>query len=203
MFMVYHPFQWPFVSCMQLWDTYPTKTTWLAAIKNGIFVTWQSLMTKNVNKYHPETNETDKGHMKLQCTNVRSTKALKEQALPQETNSAPLPKKSDVYLFIFNAHDTMYTDQTGAFPVTSSRGNKYIMVLYEVDGNHIDAEPMKRRTGETLVQTYLILWKRPTSSTVITPNYTSSTTKHSKSCEKPSKSTAKCNWHHPIYTRAT
>jgi hypothetical protein len=29
----------------------------------------------------------------------------------------------------------IYTDQTGNFPVISSKGNKCIMVLYEYDGN--------------------------------------------------------------------
>jgi hypothetical protein len=40
-----------------------------------------------------------------------------------------------------------YTDQTGRFPVVSSKGNKYIMVLYEYDGNVIMAETIKNRTS--------------------------------------------------------
>jgi hypothetical protein len=32
------------------------------------------------------------------------------------------------------------------FPATSSRGNQYIMVLVEVDGNYIDVELMKNKT---------------------------------------------------------
>ena len=39
----------------------------------------------------------------------------------------------------------IYTDQTGRFPVISSRGNKYIMVDFEVNFNNIMAEPMKSR----------------------------------------------------------
>jgi hypothetical protein len=146
---------------------YPTKSTWTAAIKNGNFVTWPLLTVENVNKHYPENNETDKGHMKMQRMNVRSTKIVEEKTEQEDTT--PLPKKNDVYTHVFNAHDTMYTDQTGAFPVTSNRGNKYVMVMCEVDGNHIDAEPMKSRTADSLVQTYLILWKRLTSTKVITP----------------------------------
>jgi hypothetical protein len=37
----------------------------------------------------------------------------------------------------------IYTDQTGCFPVVSSKGNTYIMVLYEYDGNAIFTEPIK------------------------------------------------------------
>ena len=146
---------------------YPPKTTWLAAIKAGNFVTWPTLTPDSVNKHFPESNETDKGHMKLQRMNVRSTKKMEETDKPGENNS-PMPKKEDVYINVFNAHDTVYTDQTGGFPITSSRGNKYIMVMCEVDGNYIDAVPMKNQTAECMVQTYLILWNRLTSSKVIT-----------------------------------
>jgi hypothetical protein len=34
----------------------------------------------------------------------------------------------------------IYTDQTGRFPVISRKENKYIMVVYEYDGNAILAE---------------------------------------------------------------
>ncbi len=63
----------------------------------------------------------------------------------------------------------MYTDQTGGFPVTSSRGNKYIMIMCDVDGNHIDAEPMKSKMTEAMIDTYLKLWNRLTRTGVITP----------------------------------
>ncbi len=133
------------------------KPTWIAAIKNGNFVTWPLHTVKNVNKPYLETNETDKGHMKMQQQNVRSTKILADQTRSEDTTT-PLPKNNDIYIYVFNAHDTMYTNHTGAFPVTSSCGNKYVMVMCEVDGNYIDAEPMKSRSADTLVQTYLIIW---------------------------------------------
>jgi hypothetical protein len=137
---------------------YPTKSTWITAIKNGNFVTWPLLTVENVNKHYPETNETDKGHMKMQQMNVRSTKVLNKQTMQEDTKT-PLPKKNDVYMYVFNTHNTMYTNQTGVFPVTSSHGNKYVMVMCEVNGNHIDAELMKSQTTDLLVQTYLVLWK--------------------------------------------
>jgi hypothetical protein len=34
----------------------------------------------------------------------------------------------------------MHSNQTGCFPSTLSRENKYIMVLDEVDGNYINTE---------------------------------------------------------------
>jgi len=38
---------------------------------------------------------------------------------------------------------SMFSDQTGKFPITSARGNKYIMVAVELDGNYIDGEPLQ------------------------------------------------------------
>jgi hypothetical protein len=48
----------------------------------------------------------------------------------------------------------IYTDQTGKFPVLSSRGNKYLFVLYDYDSNAIMAEPIKSRTQSELTRTY-------------------------------------------------
>jgi hypothetical protein len=40
-----------------------------------------------------------------------------------------------------------YIDQTGRFPVVSIKGDKYIMVLYQYDGNTIIADTIKNRTS--------------------------------------------------------
>lgn len=110
---------------------YLTKSTWLAAIKAGNFVTWPMVTTEHVNKHYPKSNKTDKGHMRLQHMNVRSTKKIEDADTGDDTNS-PMPKEEDVCIYIFNAHNTVYTDQTGGFPITSSQGNKYVMVMCEV-----------------------------------------------------------------------
>ena len=38
-----------------------------------------------------------------------------------------------------------YTNQTGRLPITSRKGNKYILVAYHYDSNNIHAEPLKNR----------------------------------------------------------
>ena len=48
----------------------------------------------------------------------------------------------------------MYTDQTRQFPVVSSQGNKYIMVLCKTDGNLILVKPMKNRTSGKICKAY-------------------------------------------------
>ena len=46
---------------------------------------------------------------------------------------------------IYDVEEMMktYTDLTGRFPRQSSRGNNYIFVAYNYDGNAILAEPIK------------------------------------------------------------
>jgi hypothetical protein len=48
----------------------------------------------------------------------------------------------------------MYSDQTGRFPVTSSKGNKEIMIVYDYDSATILAEPIKNRTDNELLRAY-------------------------------------------------
>jgi hypothetical protein len=112
---------------------YPVKSTWIKAVKAGNFIGWPLLTTKNIAKYYPETEETTKGHMNQTRKNVRSTKT---KATPFETcNSASKlrgKKEQDVYVKTYDVRETIFSDQTGKYPIQSQRGNKYIMVLVEI-----------------------------------------------------------------------
>jgi hypothetical protein len=93
--------------------------------------------------------------MKQQRQNVRSTKVRQNTTNSgggddDECNDQikPQTKAKDVYIKIYLANDTVHFDQTGRFPATSSRGNKYIMVLVEIDGN--DEEQNRRVDDQSL-----------------------------------------------------
>ena len=51
-----------------------------------------------------------------------------------------------------------HTNQTGWFPVTSSLGNKYVLVLFDADTNAILAEPLRDRSQEHLVAKQISLY---------------------------------------------
>jgi hypothetical protein len=123
---------------------FQVKETWIDTIKAENYITWPGINANMVNRHCPESEETQKGHMKKQRQNVRSTR-VKEAPAETDNDSPPTVQKKehDVYIQIFNAEETMHTNQTGRFPANSSSGNKYIMVLVEIDGNCIDTEPMK------------------------------------------------------------
>ncbi len=100
---------------------YPVKDTWIKTINVGNYTTWPGLTAAAVRKHFPESNETQKRHMKRQRQGVRSTKVLEsipeEEDSTTEVNNLPMPHKpkkmKDVYIKIHMANETMYTDQPG------------------------------------------------------------------------------------------
>jgi hypothetical protein len=51
-------------------------------------------------------------------------------------------------------NEEIHTNQTGAFPHTSQRGNCYIMVAIHLDANYIFAKPMTNRTEGEMIRVY-------------------------------------------------
>ena len=47
-----------------------TKRTWIKAIRKGNYLSWPLINVKNVNKFVPESEETQKGHMRDQHQGV-------------------------------------------------------------------------------------------------------------------------------------
>jgi len=54
----------------------------------------------------------------------------------------------------------MFSNQTGQFPTRLQRGNKYIMVMVEINSNAILVEPMKSRKDEEMIRAYNALLLR-------------------------------------------
>ena len=48
----------------------------------------------------------------------------------------------------------MFSNQTGQFPTRLHGGNKYIMVMVEINSNAILVEPMKSRKDEEMIRAY-------------------------------------------------
>ena len=139
---------------------YPVKSTWIKAIKAGNYNGWPLLNERNAAKYYPETSETPKGHMNQTRKNVRSTKP-KPTPLEVPNNTTLQGKKvRDVFLKIYDVRNTVFSDQTGRFPTTSQSGNKYIMVMVEIDSNAILVEPLSSRKDQELTRAYRSLMLR-------------------------------------------
>eukprot|EP00804_Cyclotella_cryptica_P021373 CCRYP_016768-RA/>CCRYP_016768-RA protein AED:0.31 eAED:0.20 QI:0/0/0/0.66/1/0.66/3/0/521 len=69
---------------------FPTKTTWMAAIRHGNYDTWPLVTVANVHKHFPQSEETQQGHMRSQRQGVRSTKTTRHAPPTIPSHTAPL-----------------------------------------------------------------------------------------------------------------
>ena len=84
---------------------FPVESKWIKAIKAGNYVTWPELTTEAVHKHFLESDETQKGHMKQQRQNVRSTEVKQNATYVGQDDDddcddqiKPQAKHKDVYV---------------------------------------------------------------------------------------------------------
>ena len=46
----------------------------------------------------------------------------------------------------------IYTDHMGKFPMTSSQGNKYVLIMFVYDANGFLVEPLDSRSGSHIME---------------------------------------------------
>ena len=51
----------------------------------------------------------------------------------------------------------IFSDQTARFPKTSSKGAKYVMIVYDADSNAILAEALKSRSAHELLRAMTVI----------------------------------------------
>jgi hypothetical protein len=134
----------------------PVKSTWITAIKNGHFTSWPGLTEHDVEKHLSKSTSTTKRHLNQQIQNSRTTKVKDPKVIITEQDLDQGIKTQYVYAATIDAGQ-IYTDQTGIFPVVSSKGNKYIMILYDYDSNAILAQPIKYRTAPELLRAFQVM----------------------------------------------
>ncbi len=148
---------------------FPTKPTWLAAIKNKHITLWPGLTLNTARKHFPDSEETHKGHGRKTPSGLCSTKTKQgplfdncDDALGNE-QEAQLPlrlvkeEKTISYRVLDLADEATqknWLDQPGQFQKKSSKGNQYIMVLTESDSDAILVEAMKNCSSGEMIWVY-------------------------------------------------
>jgi hypothetical protein len=111
---------------------FPTKLTWIEAIKNNHYASWPDLTVKAVTKHFPESKETMKGHGQKGKSGLQSTKPTEpiikiEPSTINRTHLQASTKTHDIFIDVFDIKEeavgTIYTNQPGRFPKKSSKGN--------------------------------------------------------------------------------
>ena len=100
------------------------------------------------------------GHLQQTPQHVLSTQPTTSNNIHPSHSASP---NHNVTSIIFDPTQTSSSDQTGKFPITSSRGNKYIMIFYHHDTNCILAEPMKSRGKLDLTHAFSNLYSKLSS----------------------------------------
>ena len=143
----------------KLWDVVLHElANWYHATMGFPALTTFNLKKKNLHSFpsiekinwlkQPQSIHTAKGHLKQERKNLQSTK----NPSMSELSPSPESKTYNVFALIedFHTASKAYTDLTGRFPFQSSRGNNYLFILYDYDGNAILAEPIKNRQAGTI-----------------------------------------------------
>ena len=151
----------------------PALSTWCDAIDAGRLTTFPELTSAQVRRYPPASIPMIKGHLDQQRANLRSTKSKpspevkptfdddetskqhdKEDMSPTNNIETPPLKTQYLYADCASATGKIFTDQTGRFLTTSSKGNSDMLILYEYDSNFIHVEPMKNKSGPEILAAY-------------------------------------------------
>ena len=119
----------------------PPVSTFLKATRNGNLITWPAIDEVAKEKFLQSTVASAKGHLNQEKMNLQSTKTFTSQ---QDDDYFPTPDAPNVKtyesaasLIPFSSTTTAYQDLTGRFPHKSSRGNEYLLVVYDFDSNTI------------------------------------------------------------------
>jgi hypothetical protein len=107
-------------------------------------------------KHLSKSTATTKGNLNQQRQNARTTKIKNTRVVNQETEMDHGIKTQFVYAATIDAGQ-IYNNQTGIFSVVSSKGNTYIMILYDYDRNSILTQPIKDRTSPELLKAFQVM----------------------------------------------
>eukprot|EP00804_Cyclotella_cryptica_P012573 CCRYP_014710-RA/>CCRYP_014710-RA protein AED:0.34 eAED:0.26 QI:0/0/0/1/0/0/2/0/588 len=138
---------------------YPVTLTWCKAIDRGYFRRWPGLTSDRVRRFIKPSHACEQGHMDQRRAGIRSTKSSHDST-PTPTNDhmedqeqTPQNDKAHmVFMTLIEVAGQLFTDQTGRLPVTSNRGNNYIVIFYAVNPNYIKAYPIKSRHRSELLK---------------------------------------------------
>jgi hypothetical protein len=138
----------------------PTVDTFCRAIDNDQLIGFPAITSAQVQKYLPESTATAKGHMNRQRKGVRSTTKQNDKDQFIDTDFRPIiDENAEVELFIGATiaeqnEGTIYTDNTGRFPIQSYHGKRVQFVAYEYRSNAILVRTLRDETDESMVKAF-------------------------------------------------
>ena len=144
----------------------PSQTTLKDAIQKNFLITRPAIEKLSFSEQTVDSLATDLGHMDQERRNLQSTKLV-----PTNTDKFRIHENISIQkqyetistIIPFTAKEMTYGDLTGAFPYTSSRGAKYLYLIYDYDANAILVHSLKSRQSHEIRKAWEILIERLTS----------------------------------------
>ncbi|OEU17012.1 hypothetical protein FRACYDRAFT_239613 [Fragilariopsis cylindrus CCMP1102] len=144
----------------------PVVTTLIKAIDKNWLTSFPGLTSHGIRKHLPKSIQTTMGHLHKVRKNLQPTDKVTTAEIMEDEEDDPdyLPprviknREHIVQITAINFADLKgmtSSDQTGAFPHTSSRGNRYIMVMEDSDSGAILAVASKSRNKDHLLAGFI------------------------------------------------
>ena len=99
----------------------------------------------------------DRARQKYRTTRPGDVEETDDDKFPQ---SDPGNIKTHlVFITVYETKETLYTDQTGAFPITSNRGTKTMYCAYHYDSNKVFKRGLRNKKKEPLLEAHQDVYK--------------------------------------------
>ena len=160
-----------------LWS--PVQSTLENALKLGYIApnAIPGLTLEGFRRHRPFSEATIKGHMDNARKNLKSTQEAKrqEEATQEKADDdaaqqffedsfpdqSPKGERTNLCVVsLMRVSGQIHSDLTGRFPIPSSNGYHYILIIYDYDSNSILMEPVKSRKAAELLRAYKKLHAR-------------------------------------------
>ena len=89
----------------------------------------------------------------VQSTSVKVKEEVEQKNIDTDSDKRP-NKQRGFFLKSYFAKDTIYTNQTGNFPVCSRRGRKYIVVMCKIDRSAMMVDTIKNIMEGEIMRMY-------------------------------------------------
>jgi len=141
----------------------PVPSTFVRAIHRGHFSSWSGLTTTLINNISPNRSKPVKDTSRCNFkTYIQQKQNTNQLHLPYivPTQEPSNTRTNNAFLTLIDNNARSYSDQTGRFPITSSKGNKYVFILYDYDANALLAIAIPNRQGNTICEAWTKTYKQ-------------------------------------------
>ena len=141
---------------------YQPLKTFKNAVEKGYY-NFPGVTSKDIEKNPPNNTSEAAGHQRrrpaLSQKAKRSMRSNEDRVTPLENESDFTERWTSNMIKLVDVRrelqsQTRHGDLSGAFPITSLGGNKYILLVYSENGNYIHVEPLQSRNAESLQKAY-------------------------------------------------